>query len=130
MDGVMMIGANGPGFEFPDMRHPNDEVGLFLRTRLETNPCPQCGAVQIAGVARCYNGYSEIMKDHLPEEMPTELRPEIERRTSETRPNFPRILNRDLRPVIQNADIRSPRAGGSTVFITGSLMHATVISSF
>jgi hypothetical protein len=34
-------------------------------------------------------------------------------------PNFPNILNRDLRPVIQNANIRAPRASGLMVFIPG-----------
>jgi hypothetical protein len=106
-------------FEFPDMRQPNDDVRAFLRTMFEPNPCLHCGAVQITGgFTRYCNGYSEVIKNHLPQEMPMDLRREIERRTNETSPNFPRILNKDLRPVIENANIRSSRAGGSTVFIT------------
>jgi hypothetical protein len=34
-------------------------------------------------------------------------------------PNFPRILNRDLRPVIQRACISSPNGRASNVFISG-----------
>jgi hypothetical protein len=33
--------------------------------------------------------------------------------------NFPRILNRDLRPVLQHARVSSPNAGASNVFISG-----------
>jgi hypothetical protein len=53
------------------------------------------------------------------QEMPTDLKRGTERRTNETSPNFLRIFNKDLRPVIQNVNIRSPRAGGSAIFITG-----------
>jgi hypothetical protein len=34
-------------------------------------------------------------------------------------PNFPRVLNRDLRPVLQYARVSSPDAGASNVFISG-----------
>jgi hypothetical protein len=43
----------------------------------------------------------------------------IENEIAQTNLNYPRRLNRDLRPVIQNADIRAPRAAGSAIFITG-----------
>jgi hypothetical protein len=33
-------------------------------------------------------------------------------------PNFPRILNHDLRPVLQHARVLSPDAGASDVFIS------------
>jgi hypothetical protein len=33
-------------------------------------------------------------------------------------PNFPRILNRDLRHVLQHARVTSPNAGASNVFIS------------
>jgi hypothetical protein len=51
--------------------------------------------------------------------MPTELRTKIERATSDASPNFPRILNKDFRPVIKNANIGAPGASSPTVFITG-----------
>jgi hypothetical protein len=38
---------------------------------------------------------------------------------SQSNPNFPRLLNRDLRPVIQNAQIQSPSGPASTLFISG-----------
>jgi hypothetical protein len=120
MDRMTTIGTNDPEFEVPDMRQTNGDVHAFLQTVFQKDPCPQCGAVQIAGrFTRCCNGYSEIIKDNLPQEVPMDLRREIERRTNEISPSFPRILNKDLRPVMQNANIQSPRAGGSTVFITG-----------
>jgi hypothetical protein len=34
-------------------------------------------------------------------------------------PNFPRILNRDLGPVLQHARVSSPNASASNVFISG-----------
>jgi hypothetical protein len=34
-------------------------------------------------------------------------------------PNFPRILNRDLRLVLQHAPVSSPNAGASNLFISG-----------
>jgi hypothetical protein len=34
-------------------------------------------------------------------------------------PNFPRVLNRDLRHVLQHACVSSPNAGASNVFISG-----------
>jgi hypothetical protein len=34
-------------------------------------------------------------------------------------PNFPRILNRDLRPVLQHARVSSPNAGALNLFISG-----------
>jgi hypothetical protein len=114
------IRTNDPEFEFPDTRQPNDDVRSFLQIMFETNPCPHCGAVQIAGgFTRYCNGYSEVMRNHLPQEMRTDLRLEIERRTNGTSSNFPRIFNKDLRPVIENANIRSLRAGSSTIFTTG-----------
>jgi hypothetical protein len=33
-------------------------------------------------------------------------------------PSVPRVLNRDLRPVLQHAGVSSPNAGASTVFIS------------
>jgi hypothetical protein len=109
-----------PEFEFPDMRQPNDNVRAFIEIIVEKNLCRQCGAVQIAGgFTRWCSGHSEVMRDHFPQEMPTDLRLEIERRTNETSPNFAMIFNKDLRPVIQNANVPSPRVGSSTVFITG-----------
>jgi hypothetical protein len=91
------ISSNDPEFEFPDMQQPNNDVRAFIRTIFEKNPCPHCGVVQIADrFTGCCNGYSEVMRDHLPQEIPTDLRLEIERRTNETISNFPRILNKDL----------------------------------
>jgi hypothetical protein len=43
----------------------------------------------------------------------------IEEFTAKGKPNFPRILNADLRPVIQIAHMSSPNAAASTVFLTG-----------
>jgi hypothetical protein len=38
---------------------------------------------------------------------------------SQSNPNFPRLLNRDLGPVIQNGQIQSPSDPASTLFISG-----------
>jgi hypothetical protein len=34
-------------------------------------------------------------------------------------PNFPRVLNRDLRPVLQHVRVSAPNADASNVFISG-----------
>jgi hypothetical protein len=38
---------------------------------------------------------------------------------TQSTPNFPWILNRDLRPVLQHGRVSSPNAGTSNVFISG-----------
>jgi hypothetical protein len=38
---------------------------------------------------------------------------------TESNPNFPRILNRDLRPVLHHASVASPNGPASTLFISG-----------
>jgi hypothetical protein len=40
-------------------------------------------------------------------------------RLTEPNPHFPRILNRDLRPVLQHPCVSSPKAGASRLFISG-----------
>jgi hypothetical protein len=40
-------------------------------------------------------------------------------RLTDSNPNFPRILNRDLRSVLQHACVSSPNAGASSLFISG-----------
>jgi hypothetical protein len=50
--------------------------------------------------------------------MPLDIRKQINKFTEMNDPNFPRRLNRYLRPVIQNARIASPNSAASTIFIT------------
>jgi hypothetical protein len=71
---------------------------------------------------RCCEDCPESIAVHLPQAMPLSMRDEINRFTEMNDPNFPRRINRCLRPVIQNAKITSPNAGASTVFITGFLI--------
>jgi hypothetical protein len=61
----------------------------------------------------------EREKDDLPDQMHTKHRAEIEKAINETSPNFLRLLNKNLPPVIQNANIASLRAISSIVLITG-----------
>jgi hypothetical protein len=58
------------------------------------------------------------MTPHLPHEMHRDILAQIVE-GSHSRVNFPRILNRELRSVIQNAPISSPRGPGSSLFISG-----------
>jgi hypothetical protein len=58
------------------------------------------------------------MRDHLPHEFDPILLRRIEE-FSGMQVNFPRILNRDLRPVVQNARMSGPRGGGATLFMSG-----------
>jgi hypothetical protein len=51
--------------------------------------------------------------------MSLDIREQINKLTEMNDPNFPRCLNRYLRPVIQNAKIASPNSAASTIFVLG-----------
>jgi hypothetical protein len=107
-------------FHFPHMQHPDQEIYEFVRNKFEQAPCEHCGAIKIkGGFNSCCTGYESTIANHLPHPMPDGIIGCIENETAQTNLNYPRRLNRDLRPVIQNADIRAPRAAGSAIFITG-----------
>jgi hypothetical protein len=104
------------------MRRANEEGVEELRRLLECEPCPICGAVLIKGMPKflCCGGekYGAHVKSSLPPEMDPEILQRIEagvRRNA----NFARRLNRDLRPVLQYAQIRSPNAASSNLHIHG-----------
>jgi hypothetical protein len=76
--------------------------------------------VKLSGTfMHCCQGFEQDIGHNLPEPMPTNIRRAIEEFTANGKPNFPRILNVYLRPVIHNAQMSSPKAAASTVFLTG-----------
>jgi hypothetical protein len=111
---------SNPLFPFPDMRDLNPVITDYLRLTFEEQPCQYCGAVRIRGrFMRCCEGYENSIVRHLPPPMPLDILQEISHFIQMNNPNFPRTLNRFLRPVLQYAKIASPKAAASTIFING-----------
>jgi hypothetical protein len=81
---------------------------------------PHCGAVLLRGTSHefCCKPFAGRIRNHLPPPMGRELLDHIVELTKSI-PNFPRILNRDLRLVLQHARVSSPNASASNVFISG-----------
>jgi transposase len=105
---------------FPDMRDFNEGIADKIRQWAEISPCPHCGAVLLRGMSHelCCKPFAGRIKNHLPPPMGRELFDHIVELTQST-PNFPWILNRDLQAVLQHARVSSPNAGASNVFIPG-----------
>jgi hypothetical protein len=51
--------------------------------------------------------------------MPLDIRQQINKSAEMNDPNFPRRINKNPRPAIQNARIASPNSAASTIFIPG-----------
>jgi hypothetical protein len=81
---------------------------------------PHCGAVLLRGMSHefCCKPFADSIRNHLPPPMGRELLDHIVEFTRSI-PNFPRILNRDLRPVLQHARVSLPNACASNMFIPG-----------
>jgi hypothetical protein len=105
---------------FLDVRGFNEDIADKIRQWAEIPPCPHCGAVLLRGVPHefCCKPFAGRIRNHLPPPMGRELLGRIVELTQSI-PNFPRISNRDLRPVLQHARVSSPNAGTSNVFISG-----------
>jgi hypothetical protein len=67
----------------------------------------------------CCKPFAGRIKNHLPLPIGRELLDRIVELTQSI-PNFPRILNCDLWPVLQHARVSSPNVGASKVFISGT----------
>jgi hypothetical protein len=102
------------------MHRPSTPIPDYMRSTLQDEPYQCCDAVRICGgFMRCCESYEESIRLHLPQAMPLDIREEINHFTEMNDPNFPRRLNSYLRPVIQNAKIRSPNAIALKIFIIG-----------
>jgi hypothetical protein len=114
-----------PEFPFPEMRASHSSrILAFLGNEYELPPCQYCGAVKISsGFMRCCEGFEVAIAGHLPEPMQMEIRRAIEDSIRNGSANFPRLLNRDLRPVLQHAHVSSPNGAASTLFLRG-IPHA------
>jgi hypothetical protein len=66
----------------------------------------------------CCKPFAGRIRNALPPPIGPELLDHIVELTQSI-PNFPRILNRDLRPVLQHARVSSSNAGASNVFVSG-----------
>jgi hypothetical protein len=117
LDGSTTIGVELP---FPDGRDMTMEVCDAVRRSAELPPCAHCGAVIPRGmpVGFCCRPFDAVMREHLPHAMDPDILARIAAVVGRN-VNFPRILNRDLRPVIQNSKINGPRGPGGTLFISG-----------
>jgi hypothetical protein len=118
-----LLGDMGPydcEFPFPDGKDLDPEVVRYVREWAEVEPCEHCGAVLVRGMPTgfCCRPFEDSIRDHLPHELDAEILSRILELAKENA-NFPRLLNRDLRPVIQNAEIRSPHGPAANLFISG-----------
>jgi hypothetical protein len=113
-------GENVGDLPFPDMKLFDPDAILRIRDELELPECQYCGAVLIRGMPEgfCCKPFHDMIKPHLPTQMDPELLDRI-LESSHAKPNFPRVLNRQLRPVTQYACVTSPNAGFSNLFISG-----------
>jgi hypothetical protein len=98
----------------------NEDIADKIRQWAEIPPCPHCGAVLLRGMSHefCCKPSAGRNINHLPPPMGRELLDHIVKLTQSI-PNFPRILNFGLRPVLQHFPVSSPNAGASNVFISG-----------
>jgi hypothetical protein len=105
---------------FPDMRDFSEDIADKIRQWAEIPPCLHCGAVLLRGMSHesCCKPFAGRIRNRLPPPMGRELLDHIVELTLSI-PNFPRILNRDLRPVLQHARVSPPNASASNVFISG-----------
>jgi hypothetical protein len=105
---------------FPDMRDFDEEITDKIRQWAEIPPCPHCGLVLLQGMSHEFycKPFAGRIRNHLPPPMGRKLLDHIVELTQSIL-NFPRILNRDLRPFLQHARVSSPNAGVSNVFISG-----------
>jgi hypothetical protein len=103
---------------FPDMRALPDggERRRMLSALLawgQQPPCGNCGAVlpRWANGNLCCRGLEAQVAAQLPPHMPEQMLTSIKRETRRNA-NFPRIVNRDMRPALQNASVGAPGGGG------------------
>jgi hypothetical protein len=98
------------------MRDFNEDIRQWGEIPL----CPHCSAVLLRGMSHefCCKPFAGRVRNHLPPPLGRELLGHIVELTQSI-PNFPRILNRDLRPILQHARVSLPNAGASNVSISG-----------
>jgi hypothetical protein len=101
LDGNTLPDADWP---FPDGRRMAEELRIRIGDFCELPPCELCEAVLPKGVSLgfCCRHLENVIRDHLPHPLERSLRERIVE-LSKRNVNFPRILNRDLHPVIQNS---------------------------
>jgi hypothetical protein len=105
---------------FPDIRDFNEDIANKILQWAEISPCPHCGAVLLRGMFYefCCKPFAGRIRNHLPPPMDRELFDHVVELTQSI-PNCPRILNRDLLPVLQHARVSPPNVAASNVFISG-----------
>jgi hypothetical protein len=105
---------------FPDMRDFDENIADKIGQRAEIPLCPHCDIVLLQGMSYefCCKTSAGRIKNHLLPPIGRELLDHIVEFTQPIS-TFPRILNRDLRPVLQHARVSSPNAGALNVFISG-----------
>jgi hypothetical protein len=94
---------------FPDMRDFGEDIADKIRQWAEIPPYPHCGAVLLRGMSYefCCKPFAGRIRNHLAPPMGRESLDYIVELTQSI-PNFPRVLNCDLGPVLQHARVSSP----------------------
>jgi hypothetical protein len=98
----------------------NEDITDIIRQWAEIPPCPYCDIVLLRGISHefCCKPFVGRIRNHSPPPIGRELLDHIVELTQSI-PNSPRILNRDLPPIFQYARVSSPNAGAPNVFISG-----------
>jgi hypothetical protein len=89
---------------FPDIRESDQQIADKFSDRVELPRCLHCGAALIRGISYKLScqPFGDRIRTKLPPSMDEQLLSRIGQLTH-SNPNFPSILNRDLRPVLQHA---------------------------
>jgi hypothetical protein len=87
-----------------------------IRHWAEVPLCPDCGPVLLPGMPQkfCCQPFKDRILTNLPRPMDKQSLGRVRQWTS-FHPNFPRILNRDLRPVFQQTCVSSSNTAASNV---------------
>jgi hypothetical protein len=103
------IAFDNPAFPFSEAKNLSLELAVQIREWAEMKPCQYCRAVLLRGMPSgfCCRSFAEWIQDHLPHPLDESILRRIQL-LSQSYPTFPRLLNRDLRPVVQNTQIQSP----------------------
>jgi hypothetical protein len=102
------------------MREFIPEMAERIRKWAECSPCLHCRAVLLQGMPDgvCCNPFGDRIRSNLLPSMDEGL-PNHTIELIESNQNFPRILNRDLRPALRYACVSSPNAKALKLFISG-----------
>jgi hypothetical protein len=102
------------------MRQFNPDMAQNMRDWAESSQCPLLRAIPIQGMPQtfCCPPFGDRIRSNFPPPIDQRLLDRIVN-LGDSNPNFPRLLNPDLGPVIHHAPVSSPIGPASNVFISG-----------